>query len=68
MNFDLFVRFKKEDRNAKKWDKDFIVREMKKFDSSEIQRIWVCGPPKMNEMFDRVLTSLDDEGMRLEPH
>lgn len=59
LNFDLYVRLKAEGKNERHWDRDFIVDEMQKYNMAEIQRIWVCGPPKMNETFDRVLSTLE---------
>lgn len=41
---------------------------MDKFNMGELSRIWVCGPPKMNETFDRAFTELKQEGLRIEPH
>jgi len=50
------------------WDRDFISEELGKTNIKEIQRVWVCGPPKMNEVFDRAFTDLIEEGLDLEPH
>ena len=68
LNFDLYVRLAKEKKNSCRWDRNFVVNEMRKYDLGEIQRIWVCGPPAMNETFDRALSRLDEDGMHLEPY
>ncbi len=65
LNFDLHVRLREEQKNAEIWDREFIVQQLKKFEVAEIERIWVCGPPKMNEIFDRTLSSISSEGINL---
>jgi len=57
-NFELFVRMPKENLNTARWDNTFIKQELEKFNISELSRIWVCGPPAMNEQFDRTLIEL----------
>ena len=36
LNFDLYVRLKAEGKNVRRWDRDFIVEEMHKYDLAEI--------------------------------
>lgn len=56
-NFELYQRFSKEKVNPTRWDADFIEREMKKEgDIKDITKLMVCGPPAMNETFDRALS------------
>ena len=54
-NFELYQRFSKEKINPARWDDSFIERELAR-DAHEIKKVLVCGPPVMNETFDRALT------------
>ena len=53
LNFDLYLRLSKEKLNEGRWDEGFILTELMKVPAHEISRIWVCGPPVMNETFER---------------
>ena len=55
-NFELYQRFSKEKINPGRWDNAFIEQELKKGNPNEIKKVFVCGPPVMNETFDRALT------------
>ena len=57
-NFELYVCLKQEGINRRQWDYDFIKDELSKRDLSEVKRIWVSGPPIMNETFDKALDRL----------
>ena len=61
-NFELTVRLSKEKQNSARWNKDFIEAQLKKHNVSEIKRIWVCGPPIMDETFDRAFQELVHDG------
>ena len=61
-NFHLHLRLSQESMNAQRWDAQFIRQEIGKFGSKNIQKVWVCGPPVMNETFDRVLSGHDQVG------
>jgi len=39
--------------NAGRWDDGFIQSELQNVQANNITRIWVCGPPAMNETFER---------------
>jgi hypothetical protein len=54
-NFELYQRFSKEKINAARWDAAFIEGELKRNNPNDIKKILVCGPPVMNETFDRAL-------------
>ena len=41
----------------RRWNKDFIDERVSEH-SGEIKRIWVCGPPIMNETFDKAFESI----------
>lgn len=56
-NFHLFVRLSQEKVNPGRWDEAFIRQEIDKFGAKNIQKVWVCGPPVMNETFDRVFSA-----------
>ena len=62
-NFELFQRFSKEKVNPERWDNQFIERELSK-DFTEIKKVLVCGPPVMNETFDRALSSKISQDVR----
>ena len=55
-NFHLHVRLSQEKKNPGRWDQRFIRQELGKHGFKKIQKVWVCGPPVMNETFDRVLS------------
>jgi NAD(P)H-flavin reductase len=55
-NFELYQRFSKEKVNPARWDEAFIEQELSK-EFAQIKKVLVCGPPVMNETFDRALTS-----------
>ena len=47
LNFELFVRLSKEGINPDRWNEDFVLQELSKYNPDDVSRIWVCGPPKM---------------------
>jgi len=52
-NFELVLRLSKEKLNPARWDANYINRELNKHDIRLIRRVWVCGPPTMNETFEK---------------
>lgn len=58
-NFDLIIRISSE-RQGTRWDEDFIKRQFQIH--QDVQHAWICGPPVMNEVFDRSIESLRNEG------
>ncbi len=57
-NFEFIVRYSSQ--GGPRWDEEFIERQVEihhkaSQDSGGIKKIWVCGPPVMNELFDRTL-------------
>lgn len=54
--FTLNLRLSDEVKGAR-WDQNFIEKELQEH-KGEISRIWVCGPPRMNEEFDRSLEKI----------
>ena len=67
-NFELFVRLSKEGVNKERWSEQFVNGQLSKFSLREINRIWVCGPPVMNETFDRAFKAIQSpDGGKLQP-
>lgn len=55
-SFHLHLRLSQEKVNPQRWNEQFIRQEIGKFGFKNIQKVWVCGPPVMNETFDQVLS------------
>ena len=55
-NFRLHLRLSQEGVNPGLWDAQFIRREISQLGCKNVQKVWVCGPPAMNETFDKVLS------------
>ena len=51
-NFEYKLKLKSEPRDY--WNAEFISKEIRSH--PYIKRLWVCGPPKMNEIFDKTLS------------
>ena len=60
-NFDLVIRLSSE-KAGSRWDGNFIKRQFKIRAGETISKVWVCGPPVMNEVFDRTFESMRNEG------
>ena len=60
-NFELHQRFSQEKINPARWDNSFIQRELCKGKPNEIHKILVCGPPVLNETFDRFFSNHGDD-------
>jgi len=56
-NFELNLRLSKEKVNPERWDEKFVLQEMGKFAPKEVNRVWICGPPVMDETFERAMDS-----------
>lgn len=59
-NFTATVRLSEPDQNGAKlprWTPDFIESELSGY-AGNLSKIWVCGPPAVNEMFDKTLGAL----------
>ena len=52
--FDLRLRISEE--KMPRWTDDFIDKNVRA--AKDLKRIWVCGPPMMNEQFDKALFNL----------
>jgi len=63
--FVLHPRLSKEKINPARWDNKWIENTLLQYKPAEVQRVWVCGPPFMNEQFDRTLM---DMRSRLQPN
>lgn len=56
-NFHLELRFSNSGI-ATRWDRDFIARNIDIWNKEGLTKAYVCGPPPMNELFDRTIDSL----------
>lgn len=56
--FELIERLSKEKINAARWNESWIENTLLKYPAANVQRMWVCGPPVMNETFDRTLMDM----------
>ena len=59
-NFEATIRLSKtSDGSAPlpRWDASFIERELSDKKGGDIQRVWVVGPPAMNQLFDQTLNN-----------
>ena len=58
--FKLTIRF--SDNREKRWDKKYVFKQMmhhtKTTQGDNIQKVWVCGPPLMSEVFDKIFYEL----------
>ena len=54
--FGLKTRFSNESKE--RWNFSFLGKQLENINNNEIKKIWVCGPPIMNEEFDRNLEKL----------
>lgn len=67
-NFKLTVRYSepKKDKDSdelirpRRWDKNYIAEELYP-NRGKMARIWVCGPPVMNQIFDQSLDDLQEK-------
>ena len=54
-NYQLFLRF--SDEKSARWDYSFINSQI----SKDVKKVWVCGPPLMEENFDQILEKICKE-------
>ena len=52
-SFILHTRFSSQKET--KWDEEFITSHLK---GKQVEKVWVCGPPLMEESFDKILCSV----------
>lgn len=68
LNLDCFeatVRLSQTDGpKLPRWTPDYIEKEL---GGKTLEKVWVCGPPGVNEMFDRTLGDLKEK-LGLEAH
>lgn len=56
-NFELKLRLSDSQEKQPRWDKAFIEAELTPLAGS-MKKVYVCGAPAMNEIFDRSLEQL----------
>ena len=60
-NFKVTVRLSEtEGPKLPRWTPEYIEKELL-VNHGKLKKIWVCGPPAMNEMFDKTLGNLTDK-------
>ena len=67
-NFKLVVRYSEPSKDPvsdkvikpRRWDKTYIAEQLYPL-RGKMSRIWVCGPPVMNQCFDQSLEELQDK-------
>jgi hypothetical protein len=64
-NFHLELRFGNDARGVR-WDHEFITRHLDIWKKEGLTKAYVCGPPQMNELFDRTIDNLIQQRL-LEP-
>jgi predicted ferric reductase len=52
--FTLNIRF--SDHKQQRWDESFLSQELNQ--KMNIKKVWVCGPPQMEEAFDKYLSTI----------
>lgn len=58
-NFELVLRIKNEGpQGQSRWDQDYISRQIEIRQKENLTKAYVCGPPVMGELFDRVFDSM----------
>ena len=61
INFKAIVRLSKTDgEKLPRWTPNYIEEELAPL-SGQMKRVWVCGPPSVNEIFDRTLNSMKEK-------
>ena len=55
-NFELVLRI--SSKTKQRWDCEYIERQIQLHSKTDLRKVWVCGPPAMNETFDRCLDRL----------
>jgi predicted ferric reductase len=53
--FELFLRF--SDEKSPRWDHKFIDNQI----PEDVKKVWVCGPPLLEENFDKSLEQICKE-------
>ena len=61
MILDLRLSNQKPPRWDQKYIRNKILEYQKTFEVDSIQKIWVCGPPMLEELFDDYLYKLSKE-------
>ena len=49
-------QFKLKPTAGKRWDQEFLKKELGSY--KEVKKIWACGPPIMEEKFDKCLEAI----------
>ena len=58
-NFELILRIKNEGpQGSARWDQGYITRQIDIRQKEHLAKAYVCGPPAMSELFDRVFDTM----------
>lgn len=63
--FSLVTRISTEGRQ-RRWDNDWIMERIKEV--KDLKKAWVCGPPIMNETFDRAFEAIQASSQGVYAH
>jgi predicted ferric reductase len=44
--------------SSTRWDEEYIEKQLSKIPKDQLATVYVCGPPQMNELFNRKLGSM----------
>ena len=60
-NFKLVCRLSETDGpKLPRWTPEYVESELTPL-KGRMKKVWVCGPPKVNEMFDKTLGDIKDK-------
>ena len=69
-NFKVIVRLSDPDKGEEKkprWTPNYIEKELSQYEG-KLRKVWVCGPPAVNEMFDKTFNQELLTRLQLEKH
>ena len=69
-NFKAIVRLSKPELGEEvlpRWTPEYVEDQLTPY-AGDIRKVWVCGPPKVNEMMDRTLHDIAEKLMLIKRH
>ena len=58
--FQLKLRLSNSDQDAERWDARYFDRELEKLEVEPV-KVWVCGTPAMNQVFEKAREELHEK-------
>jgi len=55
-NFELVLRISREKATDERWNAEYLQRQLENW--KDLAKVYVCGPPAMNETFDRAFDQI----------